>query len=767
MSSLPVHPGADAVLEALDPEQREVAAHPLGPMCVLAGAGTGKTRAITHRIAHGVLAGAYQPQRVLAVTFTARAAGEMRTRLRDLGVGGVQARTFHAAALRQLHYFWPQAVGGAAPEVMPHKAGAVAEAAGRLRLRLDSPGVRDVAAEVEWAKVSMLTAETYAAEATRLGREPPAGLDATATARLVAEYEQVKGERGVIDFEDVLLLMAGVLGEHEEVARAVRSQYRHFVVDEYQDVNRLQQTLLELWLGGREDVCVVGDPSQTIYSFTGASPEHLLGFRSRHPNARVVELVRNYRSTPAGGPARQPRPAHAGRRAARRRRRAPGPARGRPAPRAARRRRRPRRGPAGRRPGQPRHRRRPLTGRGRRPVPHQRAERGLRVRPRRASASPTSSAAASASSPARRSATPSLLLRGAARSDDGSVPLPDLVRDVLLGAGWTREPPTGGGATRERWESLAALAALADDVHATDPEALLPGLRPRARRACRGPARPDRPGGHPRLAARRQGPGVGRGLPRRLLRRLPPDHDGRHPRGHRGGAATALRRGHPGPARSSSSQLRPGPHPRAPGPRAGRRASSTRTASRARRGRPEPAEAPAHRRGAGRRDRPRPARRAGSAAAAWPRRRSARSGGAPPARRRWTRQLFEALRGWRLETARAADVPAFVVFTDATLTAIAERAPADTRELSRIPGVGPAKLERFGEAVLDDPPRLFLRPDERCATTFSRSSPAESAASAEKYVATPRAASPKVLGTHLACPPGHARVREQRGGLAR
>ncbi|MBD3783985.1 MAG: ATP-dependent helicase, partial [Micrococcales bacterium] len=298
MTTLPVHPGADDVLDALDPEQREVAAHPLGPMCVLAGAGTGKTRAITHRIAYGVLSGAYQPQRVLAVTFTARAAGEMRTRLRDLGVGGVQARTFHAAALRQLHYFWPQAVGGAAPEVMPHKAGAVAEAGGRLRLRLDSPAVRDVAAEIEWSKVSMLTADSYAAAVARERREPPAGLDATAMARVIAAYEEVKTQRGVIDFEDVLLLMAGILGEHDQVARAVRGQYRHFVVDEYQDVNRLQQRLLELWLGERDDVCVVGDPAQTIYSFTGASPQHLLGFRSRHPQARVVELVRNYRSTP-------------------------------------------------------------------------------------------------------------------------------------------------------------------------------------------------------------------------------------------------------------------------------------------------------------------------------------------------------------------------------------------------------------------------------------------------------------------------------------
>src|SRR6478735_10841831 len=276
-------------LDELDDEQRTAVCAPRGPVCVLAGAGTGKTRTITRRIAQLVRSGHVAPGQVLAVTFTARAAGEMRTRLRDLGIVGVQARTFHAAALRQLHYFWPQAIGGAAPEVQPHKAGLVAEAASRLRLQLDRTAIRDLAAEVEWSKVSLLTPESYAAAATAQRREPPAGLDATAMARLVAAYEEVKTERGVIDFEDVLLLMVGILREHDEVARAVRSQYRHFVVDEYQDVNRLQQTLLELWLGERRDLCVVGDPAQTIYSFTGASPEHLLGFRTRHPQARTVE----------------------------------------------------------------------------------------------------------------------------------------------------------------------------------------------------------------------------------------------------------------------------------------------------------------------------------------------------------------------------------------------------------------------------------------------------------------------------------------------
>ncbi|MEP7370345.1 MAG: ATP-dependent helicase, partial [Dermatophilaceae bacterium] len=301
MSPLPSQrsgtPTADEILDALDPEQREVAASPSGPMRVLAGAGTGKTRAITHRIAYGVHSGAYQAQRVLAVTFTARAAGEMRSRLRVLGVPGVQARTFHAAALRQLHYFWPQAIGGSAPEVLPYKASVVAEAGSRLRLQLDRVAVRDLAAEVEWAKVSMLTPETYAVAARRASRAP-ADLDATAMARLLQIYEEVKAERGVIDFEDVLLLTVGILAEREDIARVVRSQYRHFVVDEYQDVNALQQRLLDLWVGERDDLCVVGDAAQTIYSFTGATPRYLLDFPRRYPGSKVVQLVRNYRSTP-------------------------------------------------------------------------------------------------------------------------------------------------------------------------------------------------------------------------------------------------------------------------------------------------------------------------------------------------------------------------------------------------------------------------------------------------------------------------------------
>ena len=301
MSPTTPHPApldASRLLEALDPDQREVAEHLEGPLCVLAGAGTGKTRAITYRIAHGVATGAYQATQVLAVTFTARAAGEMRSRLADLGVPGVQARTFHAAALRQLTYFWPTAIGGRRPDIQAHKAPLVGAAARRLGLPTDRATVRDLAAEVEWAKVTMTLPEDYAQAAIAAGRTDVAGQEAATVAQVLALYEEAKSERGVIDFEDVLLLTIGILLDREDVAAQVRGQYKHFVVDEYQDVSPLQQRLLDLWLGRRRQLCVVGDVSQTIYSFTGATPAFLTGFATRYEGARTVRLSRDYRSTP-------------------------------------------------------------------------------------------------------------------------------------------------------------------------------------------------------------------------------------------------------------------------------------------------------------------------------------------------------------------------------------------------------------------------------------------------------------------------------------
>lgn len=287
---------ADAVLEGLDPEQREVATALQGPVCVLAGAGTGKTRAITHRIAYGVRAGILQPSSVLAVTFTNRAAGEMRGRLRQLGAAGVQARTFHSAALRQLQYFWPKAVGGSMPRLVDRKIQLVADAAAACRIRLDRNELRDVTAEIEWSKVTRTVPADYPPAVAKAGRDAPR--DPAEIAQIYNVYEDLKRDRAVIDFEDVLLLTVGILQDRRDIADQVRSQYQHFVVDEYQDVSPLQQRLLELWLGDRDNLCVVGDASQTIYSFTGATPDHLLDFRTRHPGATVVKLVRDYRSTP-------------------------------------------------------------------------------------------------------------------------------------------------------------------------------------------------------------------------------------------------------------------------------------------------------------------------------------------------------------------------------------------------------------------------------------------------------------------------------------
>ncbi|MDO4898825.1 MAG: ATP-dependent helicase [Rothia sp. (in: high G+C Gram-positive bacteria)] len=289
-------PNADSILDSLDPEQRRVATELAGPMCVLAGAGTGKTRAITHRIAYGIAIGRYNPRSVLALTFTTRAAEEMKVRLRQLGAVGVVARTFHSAALSQLKYFWPQAIGGSTPEILKNKAQFIVEAARRLGLATDRAVVRDMAAEIEWAKVSMLSPETLMPHLSN--RTLPADLSPIDMVRLFRTYEELKDERNVIDFEDILLLTIAIIEENPEIAAQVHQQYRHFVVDEYQDVSPLQQRLLDAWLGQRDDLCVVGDASQTIYSFAGATSRHILEFKGRYENATVVKLVRDYRSTP-------------------------------------------------------------------------------------------------------------------------------------------------------------------------------------------------------------------------------------------------------------------------------------------------------------------------------------------------------------------------------------------------------------------------------------------------------------------------------------
>ncbi|WP_348787266.1 ATP-dependent helicase [Leifsonia sp. NPDC080035] len=288
---------AESLLAGLDAQQRVAAEALFGPVCILAGAGTGKTRAITHRIAYGVASGAFTPNRVMALTFTNRAAAELRGRLRQLGAGGVSARTFHAAALAQLNYFWPQVVGGQLPSVLDGKGRILGHAAEKLSLRVDTAALRDVAAEIEWRKVSGLSIDEYAAVVE--SRSLPGTMKPEQAVDMQRAYEELKDERKQIDFEDVLLVCAGMIETEPSVAMQVREQYRFFVVDEYQDVSPLQHQLLQLWLGTRRDLCVVGDASQTIYSFAGARSEYLLGFEREHRGATVVRLEQNYRSTPA------------------------------------------------------------------------------------------------------------------------------------------------------------------------------------------------------------------------------------------------------------------------------------------------------------------------------------------------------------------------------------------------------------------------------------------------------------------------------------
>jgi DNA helicase-2/ATP-dependent DNA helicase PcrA len=281
---------------ALDTEQVAAVRAPRGPVCVLAGAGTGKTRTITHRIAHLVRGGHVAPGQVLAVTFTARAAGEMRTRLRVLGVSGVQARTFHAAALRQLRYFWPRVVGDEPWQVIEHKMRLVTQAARAAGAPTDAETVRDLASEIEWAKATLVTPQEYPARAVAARRDTPSPFEQVA--RVYVEYERVKVRAMGLDFDDLLLHTAAALEDHPEVAGEFRDRYRCFVVDEYQDVTPLQHRVLDAWLGDRDDLTVVGDANQTIYSFAGATPSYLLDFPRRFPEAVVVRLERDYRSTP-------------------------------------------------------------------------------------------------------------------------------------------------------------------------------------------------------------------------------------------------------------------------------------------------------------------------------------------------------------------------------------------------------------------------------------------------------------------------------------
>jgi DNA helicase-2/ATP-dependent DNA helicase PcrA len=291
----------DEILGALDDDQRAVALATRGPICVIAGAGTGKTRAITHRIAYAAAIGTMDPQKVLALTFTARAAGEMRARLRSLGVPTVAARTLHSAALKQLLFFWPTVFGGRTPDLITSKSGFITEAIRRAGLSsslsiTNRELMRDVASEIEWAKVSEIAPEDFLNEIAQRVTKPR--VNAEQLVQLYVAYESIKKQELAIDFEDVLLLCAAMVEEEREVRERIQNQYRYFTIDEYQDVSPVQQRLINAWLGTRNDICVVGDPAQTIYSFAGATPVFLNTFTQRFPDAEVIRLSTGYRSTP-------------------------------------------------------------------------------------------------------------------------------------------------------------------------------------------------------------------------------------------------------------------------------------------------------------------------------------------------------------------------------------------------------------------------------------------------------------------------------------
>jgi DNA helicase-2/ATP-dependent DNA helicase PcrA len=711
--------GAEAILAALDPEQREVALAGRGPVCVLAGAGTGKTRAVAHRIAYLAATGQISPGRVLAVTFTTRAAGELRGRLRQLGtlvpgagLDQVQARTFHAAALRQLTHFWPSTVGGPAPRVLESKISLLAEAARRVRVQAGLPELRDAAAEIEWAKVTQVRPDDYAAASSRAGRSAP--FDGPALGRLYASYEALRTERNLVDFESVLELTAAIMAEHPAAARSVRERYGVFVVDEYQDVNPLQKLLLDMWLGGRDDVCVVGDPRQTIYSFTGATPAYLTGFPSEFPAARVIRLVRNYRSTPqvvalanqlmaargrpAGGQAPAVGRASAGGLA-------PDGVAGGGA------------GPGGyaaaliaQRPAGPAPK---LTE-----YPDEPAEAAAIARQAAGlikSGEPASEIAilvrTNAQTQSLEQALAHLgvpfqlrgaerffdraevrqavaLLHAAARSASADDEPSAQVRAVLASIGLTPQAPGGRGTARERWESLDALAQLAADFFAAGPQATLTDLA--AELAMRTVI------GHAPAAA-----GVtvsslhsAKGL----------EWDSVFLAGLTDGTVPIIyaqsddaieeerRLLYVGATRARQRLYLSWSLARSAG---GRR---TRTPSRFLDG------LRGERPGSGR---SRPAGGTGARAGGT----GAQASGTGRDRRRKEEAvpaavdpddpLFVRLRTWRQAIAKDQSVPAYVVFTDATLQAIAARRPVSRAQLADVPGVGAVKLDRYGAAVLE------------------------------------------------------------------
>ncbi|RZT19052.1 Rep family ATP-dependent DNA helicase [Mycobacterium sp. BK558] len=684
----------DRLLGDLDEEQREAVLAPRGPVCVLAGAGTGKTRTITRRIAHLVTAGHVAPGQVLAVTFTQRAAGEMRGRLRALddgtGTGSVQAQTFHAAARRQLAYFWPRVVGTTDWQLLDSKFAVVAQAANRSGLPTGTDNVRDLAGEIEWAKASLISPEDYPATVAESGRDIP--FDAAKVAAAYAGYEALKARGNdlmLLDFDDLLLHTAAAIENDAAVAQEFRDRYRCFVVDEYQDVTPLQQRVLDAWLGNRDDLTVVGDANQTIYSFTGASPRYLLDFSRRFPDAAVVRLERDYRSTPqvvslANRVIAAARGRMAGSRLHLVGQRPPGPnptfneypdevAEAAAVARSIKK----------------------LVESGTAP-----AEIAVLYRIN-AQSEVYEEALTEAGVPfqvrggegffSRQEVRQALLALQRAGDRDTALALPELVRATLEPLGLTAEPPAGARA-RDRWEALAALADLVDDEVAQRPQldlrTLLTELRQRADsrhppvvqgvtlaslHAAKGlewdavflvgladgtlpisHALSHGPDSEPVEEERRLFyVGITRARVHLTLSwalaRNPGGRQGRRPSRFLNGIAPQSARDD-GPSRSRK--------PRGPAPRC-RVCNAPLSASAAimlRRCETCPSDL--------------------------------------------DEQLLADLKDWRLRISKEMSVPAYVVFTDNTLIAIAESLPGDDAALVAIPGIGARKLEQFGADVL-------------------------------------------------------------------
>ena len=683
--------GADRLLDALDPEQRAVALALRGPVRVLAGAGTGKTRAITHRIAYGVTTGVYNPTEVLAVTFTTRAAGEMRGRLRSLGAGGVQARTFHSAALRQARYFWPKVYGGELPVLTESKLSMLAVAARRNRVEVDPATLRDLASEVEWAKVSNVRPDDYAKTAEASGRSLDKHEPAT-MARIFAAYEEVKRDQGRMDMEDVLLCAAALLAEDERVAAEVRRQYKWFVVDEFQDVSPIQSALLNLWLGGRDDLCVVGDPAQTIYSFAGANADYLRELPQRFPGATSVELVRNYRSTPqiitAANQLLSASKQAGGAGVHLRSQQDPGPE-----------------------VSYAEHADEVAEAEAvaakilelrREGVPMREVAVLFRIN---AQSQAFEEALAARSIPyvvrgaARFFERPEVrkavtLLRGSARGSDGSDGSDDgLVTDVkavLAGMEWTEKAPSGRGNVRDRWESLQAIVSQAEEFETT---AESPSLGTFVDELDR--------------RATEQHAPVAEGVTLATLhaaKGLEWDavfvcgmHEGTMPIVHADTPAAVeeeRRLLYVGMTRARKRLAVSWALARTPGGRGSRKPSRFLTGLRPAVGSDR---APDERGKARKRKGVANCRVCGQPLHTTAERKVGRCEGCPAT---YDEELFERLREWRVQRAAEEKVPAYVVFTDLTLQAIAETKPEDPRGLLKISGIGQTKVEKYGEAVL-------------------------------------------------------------------